>query len=299
VELSWLMKLRIAAVVATGVVLIGIFAWPLISPPEPFGVVSLVGGTISFGDSVIVMALAFSSGLLAYFLAWPFGRQIGILAVPAGLTIWAVRSGSMASLMQLNPSVTQRQALFAVLRWEPFFWLAVVAAGFLGVLTSQKIHSKPEPDAAEHGSKPNIYLNSAMALAASALVAQFSVMLLAQDVRFLDGKLGSVVAQPAIGQLVFAVSVSFGLAAFIVKKFLNAGCIWPIIAAALVTAFSVSTYGRQDILLYLTQHWPGVFFSNAVLAVLPVQMVAFGTLGSIAGYWLAVRYDYWRQHESG
>jgi hypothetical protein len=298
VELSWLMKLRIAAVFATGVVLIGIFAWPLVAPPEPFGAVSLVSSTISFTDTVVLMTLAFITGLVAYFLAWPFGRQIGILAVPAGLAVWAVRSGSMASLMQLNATVAQRQAIFAVLRWEVFFWLAVVAAGFLGVLTGWKIHSKPEPDAAEHGSKPNIYLNSALALAASTLVARFSIMFLAQDIRFLDGKSGSVVAQPAIGQLVFAVSVSFGLAAFIVKKLLNAGCIWPIIASVIVTAFSVSTYGRENILQYLTQHWPGVFFSNAVMAILPVQMVAFGTLGSVAGYWLAVRYNYWRQCES-
>jgi len=26
-------------------------------------------------------------------------------------------------------------------------------------------------------------------------------------------------------------------------------------------------------------------------------MVAFGTIGSIAGYWMAIRYDYWRKHE--
>jgi hypothetical protein len=28
-----------------------------------------------------------------------------------------------------------------------------------------------------------------------------------------------------------------------------------------------------------------------------VQMVAFGALGSVAGYWMAIRFDYWRKHE--
>ncbi|GAI88636.1 unnamed protein product, partial [marine sediment metagenome] len=28
-----------------------------------------------------------------------------------------------------------------------------------------------------------------------------------------------------------------------------------------------------------------------------VQMVALGTLGSIAGYWMGIRYDFWRKHE--
>jgi hypothetical protein len=104
------------------------------------------------------------------------------------------------------------------------------------------------------------------------------------------------VAQPAIGQVVFAVLVSFGLAAFAVKKYLNVSYIWPTIASALVTAFAVSAYGRQ--VQHLAQQWPATFFSNSVVSILPVQMVAFGTLGSIAGYWMAVRFDYWRKHES-
>jgi hypothetical protein len=41
-----------------------------------------------------------------------------------------------------------------------------------------------------------------------------------------------------------------------------------------------------------------MFFSNAAISILPVQMVAFGTLGSITGYWLAVRYKYRREHKA-
>ncbi len=104
-------------------------------------------------------------------------------------------------------------------------------------------------------------------------------------------------AQPTVGQIVFAVLVSFGLAAFVVKRFLHASYIWPTIASALVTAFAISIYVKKDVLQYLVQNWPAAFFSNAVISILPVQMVAFGTLGSIIGYWAAVRYDYWRKHE--
>jgi hypothetical protein len=46
----------------------------------------------------------------------------------------------------------------------------------------------------------------------------------------------------------------------------------------------------------LVEHYPLVFFSSTVISILPVQMVAFGVLGSITGYWLAVRYYYWRKH---
>ena len=298
-ELSWLMKLRIAAAVATGVVLIGILAWPLAAPPEPSGAVSLLDSTISLGDAITLAILALLAGLIAYFLSWPYGREIGILAAPSGLAIWAVRSGSMAGLMQRS-AAAQRQALFATLKWEPIFWLAIIAAGFAGVLLAQKISGrkvKPVGSNAKSNSRSNMYLNAAVALVGSVLIAQFCITIFAQDVRILDDQLRRlVVAQPAVGQVVFAVLVSFGLAAFVVKTFLNVSYIWPTIAGALVTAFAISIYAKQDVLQHFIEHHPAAFFSNAVIAILPVQMVAFGTLGSIAGYWMAVRYIYWRKH---
>jgi len=297
VELSLLMRLRIAAAVATGVVLIGILAWPLAASPGPFGAVR--AGGISFGGAVILVILAFLAGLIAYFLSWPYGREIGILAAPSGLAIWAIRSGNMTALMQLNPTAAQRQALFTTLKWEPIFWLVIVAAGFAGVLLGQKIQSNLKPDETQEksNSQPGKYLNAIIALVGSGLIAQFCLKIFAQDVRIFDDRLVSVMAQPTVGQIVFAVLVSFGLAAFVVKRFLHASYIWPTIASALVTAFAISVYVRQDVLQYLVQNWPAAFFSNTVISILPVQMVAFGTLGSIIGYWMAVRYDYWRKHE--
>ena len=315
-ELSWLMRLRIAAVAAVGVILIGILGWPLAAPAEPLGVVSVFADGISSSDAIILIilaGLAFLAGFTGYFLSRPYGREIGVLAVPSGLALWAVRSGSMASLCQQNPTLAQRQAIFATLKWEPIFWLAIVAAGLLGVLIGRKISQpKTGPDKKQkkansvyHGHpgrditgwKP-VILNAAIALVGSVLIAQFLISIFAQDVRIFDPQLGSVIAQPAIGQIVFAVSVSFGLVAFVVKKFLNVSYIWPIIASALVTGFAITIYIKQDILQYLVGHHPAVFFSSAVISILPVQMVAFGTLGAITGYWLAVRYEYWRKHES-
>lgn len=310
-ELSWLMKFRIAAAVAAGVIIIGLAAWPLTAPPEPFGVVSLLAGAITPGEAITLAGLAFLTGFIAYFLSWPYGREIGILAVPAGLAVWAVRSGSMADLARVNSTLAQRQVLFQGLKWEPLFWLGIIAAGFAGVLIGQKLRSKPglyenqpapaSSDARQGGgqksnSKSNKYLNIGIALVGSVLISQFCIRVFAQDVKMSDPRLGSIVAQPAIGQIVFAVLVSFGIAAFVVKKFLNVGYIWPITASALVTAFVISIYISQNILSYLVEYQPVVFFSNAVVSILPVQMVAFGTLGSIAGYWLAIRYDYWHQH---
>jgi hypothetical protein len=260
-ELSWAVKLKLTATLLVGIILIGLA--PLGTPVEPFGVTSAP----AFGGAITLAGLAVLAGFIGYFLSWPNGREIGILAVPAGL--------------------------------------AIVAAGFGGVLVGQKIIAKSEPRDGQRrqascgeksGSKANIYLNVIIAVVGSVFIAQFCIGIFAQDVRLPDHKLGSVVAQPSVGQIVFAVLVSFGIAAFLVKKFLNASYLWPIVASALVTGFAVVTYVRQDTLQYLIEHHPPIFFSSVVASILPVQMVSFGVLGSIAGYWLAVRYDYWRKH---
>jgi len=296
VELTWMMRFRIAAAAAVGVVLIGILAWPLAAQSGPSGVVC--AGNISFRGAAILVVAAFLAGYIGYFVSWPYGREIGILAVPSGLAVWAVRSGSMAALLQLNPTIAQHQVLFATLKWEAIFWLFIVAAGFAGVLAGQKTHSKPElagiPERPD--SKPSRYLvNSVIALAGSVLIAQFCIGILAQDVRIFDNRLGAVVGQPVIGQIIFAILVSFGLAAFVVKEFLDVSYIWPAIASSLVTAFGITIYAKQNLLKHLVENWPAVFFSNAVISILPVQMVAFGALGSVWGYWLAVRYNFWRK----
>ena len=287
-ELSWLMKLRIAAVVAIGVVLIGILAWPLAAPSDPLGPVRL--SNISLGSATTLVLLAFLVGFIACFVSWPYGREIGILAVPCGLGIWAVRSGSMAQLIQLNPTLPQRQTLFTALKWEPFFWLLIVAAGFAGVLLGQKIWPKSEAAKIQTDSnhKTNKYLNVIIALVGSGFIIQLCIKILAQDIMT---SYNAHVAQPAFGQIVFAILVSFGFTAFIVKKFLNISYIWPIIAGALVTTLTITTYAKQDVLQHFVGRYPATFFPNVVISILPVQMVAFGTLGSIAGYWLAVRYS--------
>jgi hypothetical protein len=298
VELSWLMKSRIAAAAVVGVIVIGVLAWPLVKPAEPFGPVR--AGSIPFGVAVSLVLLAFLVGLIGYFVSWPHGREIGILAVPFGLAVWALRSGSIGALIQLNPALDRRQALFAALRWEPVFWLALVAAGFAGVFLGQRIRSRPDlaPAKPQPAKKATTYLNAAIAVAGSVLIAQFCIGIFTQDVRIPDSRLGSTVGQPAVGQIAFGVILSFAIAAFIVKGFLNAAYIWPIIASGIITPFVITTHVKQIVLQHLAENVPPVFFSDASLAVLPLQMVAFGTLGSVAGYWLALKYRYWRKQEA-
>ncbi len=344
-ELTWSIKLRIAAAAAVGIAVIGIYAWPMVAPADQFGVVSVINGTISAYDVLVLLGLAFGVGLIAYFISWPYGSRIGILAVPAGLAVWAVRCGNMGTLLQLNASIVSRQQIYSTFCWEPLLWLAIVAAGYLGVFLASQIiypvesdtinHPRPKqtdglrpPDifihlfgvflgpvirekfiahknrvAIREATKPakgsfGILLNIVIAVVGSAVLAQFFIGLLARDFTIWDSTNGAAVAQPAMGQIVFAVLISFGIVGFLVQKVLGVDYVWPVIGSCLVNFVAVSSYGKYDVLEYFIQRWPAVFFSNSVLAVLPVQIVAFGSLGAIAGYWIAVRYEYWHRHEA-
>jgi hypothetical protein len=299
-ELSILTRLKITAVLALGVVVIGIFAWPLVRPSDGIGAVTVFGGGINPLDLVIVVVLALLVGFLAYFISWPYGREIGILAVPAGLCVWALRSGDMAGLLQLNPLVQQRQNVYSTLRWEGLFWLGIIGVSFAGVLLAQRIipaQCKKTVDTKAGKFNFNKYVNIVISVLGSGLVAQFCISMLAKDTTMYDEQLGAVLGQPAVGQICFAVVVAFLAAAFVVKRLLNSSYIWPVVATAVLCFLAMSAAGRTALLQHLVENWPASFHARAVFSILPVQLVAFGTLGSVIGYWLGVRYDYWKQHK--
>jgi len=309
VELTWPIKLRIIIAAAVGIAVIGVYAWPMVTPADPFGAVSVVSGAISVSDAILLAAMAFCAGLVCYFLTWPYGSRIGILAVPAGLAVLAARSGDVGTLMQLNTTVVQREEIFSTFCWEPLLWLGVVVAGFLGVFVASQIIHPAEPDASDKSGKPGKsdksqkrgigdILNVVVAIIGSAIVAQLFIGMFARDYAILDATSGAAVAQPATSQIIFAVFVSFIVASFLVQKVLKLDYLWPIITSCLVTPFAISTYGKHEVIESFAGRWPAVFFPNSVLAVLPIQVVAIGSIGAVVGYWISVHYDYWRYHEA-
>lgn len=296
-ELTWINKLRIAAVTALGVVVIGILAWPLAAPTDPL--LPVRAWSIGLSGTALLLFLAFGVGFAGYFLAWPHGREIGILGVPFGLAVWAGRSGPMRTLTQALNKPYERLALLHSMRFEPAYWLLIVAAGFAGVLAAQRLRpgSGPVPTLAQIRShlKPGAYLNVAIALLVSTVLIAFLTGVFAQDLCTSQER---AAVQPEVGQVFFAALGAFGVAAFVIKKFLDMSYLWPMAAAFVVLPFANVVYGGPTTMARFAETEPATFFPHAVLAVMPVQFVALGALGAVTGYWLAVRYEYWRKHES-
>jgi hypothetical protein len=294
-ELSWPTKLKITAVITLGVIVIGILAWPLVKPADPLSPVRVTN--INASGVITLIILAFVLGFAGYFIGWPHGREIGVLAAPSGLVVWAIRSQNIAGSFQVNPTIGQRQILLSGLRWESLFWLIIIAAGFAGVIAAQHFRPIGETEKSPNDSKRILdrYISAIIAIAASSAIVYLALRVSACDVSPSEN---SAVAQPPTGQIAFAVLVSFGLAAFVLKKFLNLSYIWSLPASAIVIVLSASIYFREKVLTHFISSYPANFFPDVIISILPVQMVAFGTLGAIIGYWLAFRYDYWRQYEN-
>jgi hypothetical protein len=296
--LSWSLKIRVCAVALLGMVVLGLWAWPVVAPAEPFGVVSMPDLT----GAVVIMVLALATGFVGYFITWPHGSYMGVITVPAGMAVWAVRSGLIADALVGTTNAAQRADFFQSLLPEPFFWLLVTAVGFAGVLLGRFVLAPAVP-AQILTIKPKLRLknpaNAVVAVVISAVIAFVVVTLLAQNVKFADARLGYVTAQPSAGQIGFAIFVAFALASFISKEFLDAPYFWSATATAVVSVFSLTFYDKRTILEHMAATWPANFFASPHSSILPIQMVSFGTLGTVAGFWLVQSFEIWRssQHQ--
>jgi hypothetical protein len=108
---------------------------------------------------------------------------------------------------------------------------------------------------------------------------------------------GRATSQPLIGQIAFGVFLALGVTSFIVKHFFQLRYEWTMTTMALVFLINALWFGRIDTITKAAQTYPASIVTHDVLGVLPLQLVAFGSLGAVTGYWAALRYLYWRKHE--
>ena len=296
-ELSWLTRIKVTAVLVLGIVVWGVVLWHFVSLDDPMGAVTLAGH-ISVAHIAMTIITAVVVGFAAYFIAWPYGREIGILAVPAGLAAWAVRSGDMAELMRTHADVVQRQNLYRALGWEGIVWFAIAGVGYCGVMLAAKLIPSGGAPVEIHppAEKSNGVVQGIFALAAAAAIAAAGITMLARDVAFNDKTVITVLGQPTNRQIAFAAIVSFGLAAFVVKQVWNASYVWSAIATVIVSCGAMSLAAKKEVLNYMADNWPSNFFPQPAYAILPIQIISFGIIGAVIGYWLAVRFKYWRTH---
>jgi hypothetical protein len=299
-ELSWVTKIRIALAFAIGVMLVGFLPWSRIQPAND-GVFALLSHNISFTDLIICGLLSLAAGFVASAVCTPYGFPIGVIAVPAGMSVWAYKSAAISTLFQAVPAVNARAAVYASLRFEAFIWVVLMLLGILGAYAADKLFRRTNLNLPDKFN-PSVKLESstaiAVALVSTIILGIFLLNILATDIGYPDKQFGFVFGQPANLQIIFGVVITFMACSFCAKLYLGVNYIWPVIGTALVSLVSIVVFGKKAALGYMTASWAPVFFSKTVISILPVQMVAFGSLGCVWGYWLAVRYRFWRDYEA-
>ncbi len=292
-ELSWLSKTRILLVMALGAMVIGVLNWHAVKPEDPSGLVSL--HNLSVIQGLFLFAIATLLGFVSYFIAWPYGCEIGLLAAPSGLAIWACRSASLSKTLAVIPDVQSRLDLFASMRFESLFWLAVVYAGWCGVQLARRLRPNPTLPILETLPEPKqtSVIHQGLAILVSLVVGQFLFGVFAQDISQTHGAL----SQPPTRQLALGIFMAFGMASFLVGHFLHLSYHWVIPALALTHVLSTLSFARREALTLMAQTSPSLCLPSTVLFALPIHIVSFGSLGAIWGHWASVRFDYWRTHE--
>lgn len=279
---------------ASGALVIGLLNWPAAKPADPAGLVTLSNLSVIQGFVLLVIATAL--GFVGFFLAWPYGCEIGLLAAPSGLAIWALRSASVSRTLALIPDVQARQELFTSMRFESLYWLAVVYAGWCGVQLARKLRPNPTLPilAILPKSQKTSLLYNGLAIVMSLVVVQFLLGVFAQDIPLNHG---AILSQPPARQLALGIFMAFGVAAFLVSHFLRVNYHWVAPALALTYLLSTLSFAKTETLTLMAQTGPSLGLPSTILFALPIHIVSFGSLGAIWGHWASVRFDYWRTHE--
>jgi hypothetical protein len=169
----------------------------------------------------------------------------------------------------------------------------VLVAGFL-----KKITFSDKPASLKWDFSTSKITNTGIGIILAVIITEIALRIFAQNISYSDAQVGSVLAQPANVQIAFAVLLSFGIAGFLIKLFLNVNYLWLLISAAALLFLGYTNYIRGDEITYISETWAAAFFPSAVNSIDPLAMMSFSALGSAGGYWLAVRYEIWKNKQN-
>ena len=292
-------------------VLFGVWGWSWVRPADGYEGMTVVLN----GKSGVVILSALGLGLIGVLVGVLFGRrhgiQMGMLAIPAGLTVWAVLSGNMERMLLEYSGAEARQGLFLKLMVDAVIWSALVGVGcvftwLLGGAHRTAAITNPNPEGplvTETASKTskqnklrfefpdNVWLKGLLGAVITCVTAWLLVRILGQarqvSLSYPVTDEASIV--PATGQIIFAVAVGFYLAALIVHQ-LTEVSLWWLLPCPL--AISLAAYGlgvHNGVLETLNGSGPAFVPKSIVFAtILPIQYIGVGTMALMGGYYYSV-----------
>lgn len=284
IEQHWIDKVRIGAVLTFGAVVLGIFCWPLVAAGTDREAVVFFNSIISLQDGLLILLASYATGAAAYFIGSPNGKYTAMAAVPMGIGVWAMRSGTMAALLTYNHELALHRDIYMSLRWEGVFWFMALIAGYLGVKTACKICNDGCNEIDIRKQNPGEIV---LPLVVTCAIAWLLVNLLAQSPKLPTKQFGVLYSQPRNAQIAFALLAGFGVAGYAVKRFMKVGFEIPAIATVVFSLAAAIFSGKEEI-QSISMNMPAAFFKHPVSAIMPIHIITFGTLGILLGYSIAI-----------
>ena len=304
-------KIRVAVVLAVGIVIFSTVGWSFARPWDPVGDLTVLSHHRPLRMVFMVLLVALISTAIAVVVSGRWVREIAPLAVPAGLSVFSVLTGGIFALLLKHNQLPDRSRMFYHFAGESVFWFVLVIAGFVLAHLSfaffrrgsaVKNSPAPLPDVKTAFVKRFIarFVSSRetgtaiLTLVGTCIIAVILLTLLAQSqsvkVTLLDQRVVLAASVPDLGQNIFAVFTAFLLATMLFQHLLNAP-LWPFIPAPLIVAVFVYTgAARHAVQGTLAQVAPTFILPSIRIAtILPVQYIGLGTLAVIAGYWFSMR----------
>ena len=105
-------KIRILIVLGVSGVLFGVWGWSLVRPSDAGDGLTVVLNEKPFRVIITALFIGLIGALVGTLIGKPYGRQLGMLAIPAGLSVWSIQSGNMERLLMNYPEAAARTGMF-------------------------------------------------------------------------------------------------------------------------------------------------------------------------------------------
>jgi|GEM_PF-1711732 len=312
-ELSLRTKARVTGILAVGAALFGWLGWPMAAPADPEGALTILYG--GSGLRVVVAGVVLGLGATAVGVLIGGRKQgwLGALAIPAGLTAWSVRGGTIGPLLLAHHESVSRSAMFHRLALEAVLWFALVGMGWMAAqwfwgLLCRRVPGKA---VAEEGAEAvvsdevkaaggvlglgRVGFNGVFGLLLTAVGSVVIVRLLAQSgstVLASGSGAGLRVSRfPELGQALLAVGGAFFLSTMLGYQVFSGRVGYFAGLPVVVAVFAYVMAGQMGVLAPLEgAAWPFMASSVTYGAILPVQYVGVGCLGVAGGYWYGMKW---------
>lgn len=292
-----LFKIRLFAFVIITALLFKL-GWAWVAPVEADAVFTLVRYSDPGLIVLVAVALTVVSSVLGALIGKVAAVPFGALAAPVGLCTWVLHSKGLDRLLLEYHDNAQRSDLFRGFLGEVVLWSGLVLLSyFIPMWISKMKHTDPglpgekETKKTEDKTEKSSLFNTISGVGLVCLVSFLLLKVLTQSTKTLAGESPAitVITAPKIGQVLFAIYVSFFIGAWCVKHLFHVPT-WSLLVGPAIVAFASYWLAAQIILPQTIIEQAPAFVKPSVnfAMALPLQMIAVGSLAILIAHWPAL-----------